>query len=82
MDLGVWQIWSLAINELMNHKAVCRTAPATPGLIITQVTIEHRKWPKMDKNGKKAEQSSPQELKEGLHSGPYFLIFSVLKKKT
>ena len=30
------KIWRKRISELINHKAVCRTAPATPGLLRTQ----------------------------------------------
>ena len=28
-----------SINQLMNDKAVCRTAPATPGLLISDVQV-------------------------------------------
>ena len=29
---------SHSVNELINHEAVCRTAPATPGLLIIILT--------------------------------------------
>ena len=32
-----------SINQSLNHKAVCRTAPATPGLFITQ-EIQSSQW--------------------------------------
>ena len=28
------------INQLINHEAVYRTAPATPGLLMTEVIVE------------------------------------------
>ena len=47
LALTVWELWcsedistkddplNELINELMNYKGVCRTAPATPGLLKT-----------------------------------------------
>ena len=40
---GILKIWrkrlTQLVDELMNHKGVCRTAPATPGLLNTSVTL-------------------------------------------
>ena len=62
-------------------------------LKVTKVTSGHQKWPKIGQNSgmktfiaqraKKAlaeHRSSLQELKVGLHSGPYFLV--LLKTNT
>ena len=35
------------MTQLINDGAVYRTAPATPGLLITEVTTEHQKGPKI-----------------------------------
>ena len=34
-----------SINQLMNHEAVYRTAPATPGLLITPMTKSRCLYP-------------------------------------
>ena len=34
------QIISVVFNELINDEGVCRTAPATPGLLMTKVFVE------------------------------------------
>ena len=38
------------MNQSIHHEAVCRTALATPGLLITEVSTEHQKWPKISTN--------------------------------
>ena len=46
--LTVWDLWCFEyleekahrVNESMNDEAVCRKAPATPGLLMTEVIVE------------------------------------------
>ena len=82
------------MNELISDEGDCRTAPDTPGLLITKVTTGHKQLPKMGQNSirssffarraKKASaggRSPPQELEVGPLSGPYILVYIKIKLK-
>ena len=39
---SVWSIFSQRVTQLMNHEGVCRTSPATPGLLIRTIEKDER----------------------------------------
>ena len=61
------------MNQLINHEAVYRTAPATPGLLIIE-WISDKGDCKTAKNALGEGQSPPQELELSQHSGLYLLV--------
>ena len=40
MDGWTWEFGKSGVWQLINHEGVCRTAPATPGLLIIVITSE------------------------------------------
>ena len=74
----------------MNDKAVCKTAPATQGLLIYRVDYYQNKelifffilkvfFTNKAKKASAKGRSPLQELEKGLRSGPYRLVFIILK---